>query len=211
MLSGQCGCPASGTGGPTSGASRHRLALDHPDAVRRLAVLDIVPTRHVLRTVDLRLGLAYYHWFFLANASGVPEHLIGADPAFWVRSVIAGLLGPGASIEPEVMEDYIRCFRDPAAIAGSCADYRAAPHADLEHDDASFAAGQRVGCPVLALWGAYGFVGRGYRPLSVWRQYAADVRGRELPTGHFLPEEAPGLVTAALRDFLGSLPGAAQA
>src|SRR5215469_5734409 len=101
------------------------------------------------------------------------------------------------------MEDYIRCFRDLGAIAGSCADFRSALGVDLVHDDQSAAARQKVECPVLALWGAQSFVGRGYEPLSVWQQYATDVRGTALPTGHFVPEEAPALVTTALRDFLG--------
>jgi haloacetate dehalogenase len=180
----------------------HRLVLDHPAAVSRLAVLDIVPTRHVLHNVTRAMATAYYHWFFLATGRGIPERLIGADPAFWIRSLIGPLLGAGASIEPEVMEDYIRCFSDPRTIAASCADYRAAASTDLAHDDETFAAGQKVDCPVLALWGTQGFVGRGYEPLAVWHQYATDVRGTALPTGHFLPEEAPGLVIAALRDFL---------
>ena len=92
----------------------HRLVLDHPDTVTRLAVLDIVPTRHVLGNVTRALATAYYHWFFLIAPNGIPEHLIAADPGYWIRSFISPLLGEGASIEPEVMEDYIRCFRDPA-------------------------------------------------------------------------------------------------
>ena len=99
------------------------------------------------------------------------------------------------------LEDYIRCFRDPGTIAGSCADYRSAAGIDLVHDEQTFAAGQKVECPVLALWGTQSFVGRGYEPLSIWQQYATDVRGNALPVGHFLPEEAPELVTAALRNF----------
>jgi haloacetate dehalogenase len=181
----------------------HRLVLDHPDAVTRLAVLDIVPTRHILRHVTRTMAMAYYHWFFLPAGHGIPEHMIGADPAFWIRSIAGPLLGPGASLEPAVMDDYIRCFSDPATIAGSCADYRSAASIDLVHDDETFAAGRRVECPVLVLWGAHGFVGREYEPLAVWREYASDVRGQALPTGHFVPEEAPDLVTAALRDFLG--------
>jgi haloacetate dehalogenase len=181
----------------------HRLVLDHPGAVTRLAVLDIVPTRHVLGNVTRAMATAYYHWFFLAQPNGVPESMITADPGFWVRSLVGPLLGPGASIDPPVMDDYIRCFTDPRTIAASCADYRAAASTDLVHDEESFAAGRRIECPVLALWGTQAFVGRGYEPLSVWQQYATDVRGTALPTGHFLPEEAPGLVTAALRDFLG--------
>jgi haloacetate dehalogenase len=180
----------------------HRLALDHPGAVSRLAVLDIVPTRHVLYNVTRAMATAYYHWFFLPTGHGIPEHMIGADPEFWIRSLIGPLLGEGAGIEPEVMEDYIRCFRDPRTIAASCADYRAAASTDLVHDDETFATGQKIDCPVLALWGTQGFVGRGYQPLAVWQQYATDVRGTTLPTGHFLPEEAPDLVIAALRDFL---------
>jgi haloacetate dehalogenase len=180
----------------------HRLVLDHPGAVTRLAVLDIVPTRHVFRNVTRAMATAYYHWFFLPVGNGIPERMIGADPAFWIRSLIGPLLGRGASIEPAVMDDYIRCFSDPRTIAGSCADYRSAASADLVHDDETFAAGQKVDCPLLVLWGEQSFVGRGYEPLSVWRQYAADVRGQALPTGHFLPEEAPGLVIEALRDFL---------
>jgi haloacetate dehalogenase len=180
----------------------HRLVLDHPDAVTRLAVLDIVPTRHVLGNVTLAMATAYYHWFFLAAGNDVPEHMIAADPGYWIRSLTGPLLGEGASIDPQVMADYLRCFGDPGTIAGSCADYRSATGIDLVHDEESFAAGHRVGCPVLVLWGTQGFVGRGYDPLAVWRQYATDVRGHALPTGHFLPEEAPDLVSAALRDFL---------
>lgn len=180
----------------------HRLVLDRPDAVTRLAVLDIVPTRHVLGHVTRDMALAYYHWFFLATGNGVPEHLIAADPGYWVRSLTAPLLGEGASIDPEVMADYIRCFTESGTIAGSCADYRSAAGIDLVHDEESFAAGHRVACPLLVLWGTQGFVGRGYDPLAVWRQYATDVRGAALPTGHFLPEEAPDLVSAALCDFL---------
>jgi haloacetate dehalogenase len=187
----------------------HRLVLDHPEAVTRLAVLDIVPTRHVLQNVTRAMATAYYHWFFLAAPGGIPERMIGADPGFWVRSLIAPLLGPGAALEPLVMDDYIRCFSDPAAIAASCADYRAALGIDLAHDEETVAAGQKIECPVLALWGTEAFVGRGYEPLSVWEQYAADLRGAALPTGHFLPEEAPELVAGMLREFLdqASQPG----
>jgi haloacetate dehalogenase len=184
----------------------HRLVLDHPGTVTRLAILDIVPTRHVLRNVTREMATEYYHWFFLPTGNGIPEHMIGADPAFWISSLVGPLLGKGASTEPEVMEDYIRCFRDPATIAGSCADYRSAAGIDLAHDDQTFAARQKIECPVLVLWGEQSFVGRGYEPLGVWQQYATDVRGHALPVGHFLPEEAPDLVTAALRDFFDHAP-----
>jgi haloacetate dehalogenase len=104
------------------GRVAHRLVLDYPGTVTKLAILDIVPTRHVLRNVTRAMATEYYHWFFLPTGNGIPEHLIGADPAFWIRALIGPLLGEGAGTEPEVMADYIRCFRDPATIAGSCAE-----------------------------------------------------------------------------------------
>jgi haloacetate dehalogenase len=180
----------------------HRLVLDHPGVVTRLAVLDILPTRHVLHNVTLAVAMSNYFWFFLAAGHGVPEHMIGADPGYWVRSQTRQLLGVGASIEPVVMEDYIRCFSDPGTIAGCCADFRSMLGADLRDDDESFGAGQKIDCPVLVLSGAQGLTGSGNDPVSIWQEYAPDVRGEALPTGHFVPEEAPELVIAALRDFL---------
>jgi len=179
----------------------HRLALDRPRTVTRLAIVDIVPTRHVFRHVTLGVVTVSYHWFFLSTGNGIPEHMIAADPGYWVRALTGQLLGPGASIEPAVMDDYARCFSDPGTIAGSCADFRSSAAADLVHDEESFSSGKKVECPVLLLWGSQGMVGPDYDPLSVWQQYAADVRGKALPTGHFVPEEAPDLVTAAFRDF----------
>lgn len=177
----------------------HRLVLDHPGAVTRLAVLDILPTRHVLDHVTRAVATANYFWFFLATDNGIPEHMVAADPGYWVRAVMGQLLGNDASIEPEVMEDYIRCFRDQGVIAGSCADMRSALGIDLADDEESFAAGQKVECPLLVLWGAQSMAASD--PPGIWQQYATDVRGHALPSGHFLPEEAPDLVTAALRDF----------
>jgi haloacetate dehalogenase len=181
----------------------HRLVLDHPGTVTGLAILDIVPTRHVLRNVTLAVATTNYFWFFLAAGNGIPEHMIAADPGYWVRAQTSQLIGEGATIEPTVMEDYIRCFSDPAAIAACCADFRAAAGPDLAHDDESFAAGQKIECPVLVLWGERGLAGPGLDLVGIWRPYAQDVRGNPVPAGHFLPEEAPALVTAALRDFLG--------
>jgi haloacetate dehalogenase len=180
----------------------HRLCLDAPEAVTRAAVLDVVPTRHVFGHADLALGLAYYHWYFLAQPPGLPERLIGQDAEFWLRHHLARWSGGFDFADPAVAE-YVRCFAEPAAIAASCEDYRAAATIDLEHDEASYAAGDRVRCPLLALWGARGFVGGAYDVLAVWRDYAGDVRGAALDCGHFVPEEQPGPTIEALRDFLG--------
>ncbi len=181
----------------------HRLALDTPAAVDRLAVLDIVPTRHVFATVDRAMATAYFHWFFLALRNGIPERLIGSDPEFWLRSFARPLQQSGTDFDPESFAEYVRCFADPRAIAATCSDYRAAAGIDLEHDDATAAAGQRLGCPTLVLWGEHGFVGRHYAVLDVWRQYGSDVSGQALPAGHFLAEEAPERTVIALQDFLG--------
>ncbi|HTU39309.1 MAG TPA: alpha/beta hydrolase [Acidimicrobiales bacterium] len=176
-----------------------RLVLDHQQAVSRFAVLDVVPMHYALRHLSLATVMNNYQWFFLPAGRGVPEHLIAADPGFWVREQTAHLMGKGASIEPEVMDDYIRCFRDSDAIAACCADFRAAPGIDLDHDDETVTAERKLECPVLVLWGTQSTVSD---PVEVWQLYAADVRTESLPTGHFLPEEAPELVSSALLQFL---------
>jgi haloacetate dehalogenase len=182
----------------------HRLCLDHPEAVSRVALLDIVPTRHVFTHVDRALAQAYYHWFFLSQPADLPEHLIGADPGYWVRRKLAqwaGAAGIG-SFASEAVEEYVRCFQDPDVIRASCEDYRAAASIDLEHDEVDAAAGRRVECPLLVLWGAEGFVGRAYDVLGVWSEHATDVRGQALGCGHFLAEEQSAETLTALRDFL---------
>ena len=130
------------------------------------------------------------------------DRLIGSDPEFWLRSFAAPLQQAGPGFDPAALAEYVRCFSDPATIAASCSDYRAAAAIDLEHDDATAAAGTKVECPTLALWGERGFVGGHYDVPAVWREYASDVHGLGVPAGHFVPEEAPAETTAALREFL---------
>ncbi|GAA3440473.1 alpha/beta fold hydrolase [Kutzneria kofuensis] len=175
------------------------MALDSPEAVERLAVLDIVPTRHAFERADKTFGLGYFHWFFLAAGNGIPERLLGAEPEFWIRSRMNSRHHGGAPFDPAAVDEYVRCFSDPAAIAASCSDYRAAAGLDLVHDNAD--ADRRIECPLLVLWGEHGFVGRTYDVLDVWRGYAADVTGEALPSDHYLPEEQPDLVAGAVRDF----------
>jgi haloacetate dehalogenase len=181
------------------GRVAHRMALDHPDTVTALAVLDIVPTRYTFANAGKDFGLGYYHWFFLAAGNGIPEHLIGGDPEFWVRTRMTSRHSGGTAFDPAALDEYVRCFSTPAAIAASCADYRAAATIDLEHDEES--AGTPVTCPVLALWGEHSFVGRTYDVLSAWREYATNPGGHPVPSDHYLPEEAPEEVAAALITF----------
>ncbi|MFB9315496.1 alpha/beta fold hydrolase [Nocardioides plantarum] len=182
----------------------HRLVLDHPDAVTQAAVLDIAPTRHVLAHVDLLLARVYDHWFFLAQDNDLPEVLIGGAPEHWLRTKLGQWSGPGAVFDEAAVREYVDCF-DADSIRGSTDDYRAGATIDLVDDEASHVAGDRIGCPLLVLWGDAGFVGLAYDPLAVWREYAEHddlVSGQALPGGHFLPEEAPAETLAALRAFL---------
>jgi len=182
----------------------HRLALDHPERVSSLAVLDIVPTLHMFENVDRTMASAYFHWFFLARPGGMPEKLITADPATWLRSRFAGRGAGDGDFIPAAYDEYERCF-DPATIRASCADYRAAASIDLEHDRADRAAGRRVGAPVLALWGADGYVGTNFDVLGVWRDYADDLRGAPIAAGHYLAEEAPEATAEAVEAFLAEV------
>ena len=154
--------------------------------------------------VDRSLAQAYYHWFFLAQAPDLPEHLIGADPDYYLRRKLAQWsAGDGLeAFTPAAVEEYVRCFSDPEAIRASCEDYRAGASIDLDHDEVDATAGHRVACPALVLWGREGYVGQAYDPLAVWRDYATDVRGHAVAGGHFLPEESPEETTAALLTFL---------
>jgi haloacetate dehalogenase len=179
----------------------HRMCLDHPDHVTRAAVLDIAPTRHVLGHVDRLLAQVYEHWFFLSQENDLPERLIGADPEHYLRTKLAAWSGPAAAFDEQAVAEYVAAF-DREGVHASCEDYRAAVTIDLEHDDADAAAGRRVTCPLLVLWGASGFVGLAYDVLDVWSGYADDVRGHAVTGGHFLPEEAPDETAAALHEFL---------
>lgn len=187
----------------------HRMCLDHRDAVTRAAVLDIVPTRHMFDTADRAFGMTYYHWFFLAQPHPLPERMIGADPPAFLRWSLEHWSAPGFHFDDLALDEYLRCFADPATVHASCEDYRAAATIDLEHDAADFSAGRRVDCPLLAIWGTRGFIARQYDPLTVWREYCTGaVTGSGVDSGHFVAEEAPEQTLAALLPFLRGAPGA---
>jgi len=181
----------------------HRMALDHPERVTRLAVLDIVATHTVFATLTSELATAYYHWFFLIQPHDLPERMIGADPSFYLRAKLSAWSGSGGCdwVAPEAMSEYERCFRDPATIHASCEDYRAGASIDLAHDEADIDA--RVTCPVLALWGEHGRIAGLYDVLDTWREKAVEVSGRGLPCGHFLAEQLVEETAAELLGFLG--------
>jgi haloacetate dehalogenase len=179
----------------------YRLALDRPSAVRRLTVLDVVPTGEVWARADDRMALGYWHWVFLALPEPVPERLIGHDPEFFFFDAEFG--GALRGFAPEAVADYARAVRDPAVVHAICEDYRAGATCDRRLDDEDRAAGRRIGCPTQVLWGGRGALAAWYDTLAVWRDWAGDVTGRALDCGHFPVEERPAEVLAALRSFHG--------
>jgi haloacetate dehalogenase len=179
----------------------HRLALDHAEKVKKACVMDIAPTYHMFKTTDQHFATGYYHWFFLIQPDGLPEHMIGADPAYYLTEKLKRWSAPGAEFADEAVAEYLRCFSKPEAIHASCEDYRAASGIDLKHDEQDMK--KKLQCPLLVLWGAKGFVHRTYDVLGVWRERAEHVEGKALECGHFLPEEAPAAVCDELLRFFG--------
>jgi haloacetate dehalogenase len=178
----------------------HRLALDYPRVVQRLAVLDISPTRIMYGRTNMQFATLYYHWFFLIQPYDLPERMIGADPVYYLRRIFGTWSGASAHFDPRALAEYERCFSDASCIHATCEDYRAAATTDLEDDAAD--ADQRVTCPLLVLWGEKGVVNRLFTPLEDWKSVATDVRGSTLPCGHFLAEEQPAATYEALASFM---------
>lgn len=184
------------------GRVAYRLALDHPDAVSKLALLDIVTTHTMWTRMDKALATASYHWLFLMQPDGLPETMIGKDPAYYLRETLRRWARPGFEFAPGAMAEYIRCFSDPACIHAACEDYRAGGTVDFEYDSADYGK-QRIACPVLVLWGSGGIAKRSSDPLAAWRPWTTDLRGNSVAQcGHFLPEEAPDETRKALEEFL---------
>ncbi|MEP6702050.1 MAG: alpha/beta hydrolase [Betaproteobacteria bacterium] len=183
------------------GRAAHRLARDHRDRVTKLCVLDISPTLTMFDQTNLEFARAYYHWFFLIQPSPHPEHMIGLDPKYYLRWKTGGWGSAGHSFfDPRAYAEYERCYCDPAAIHASCEDYRAAAQIDLVHDRADLA--EKIDCPVLVLWGERGVVNRCFKPIEDWSAVATKVRGKALPSGHYIAEEVPEALLDELLPFL---------
>ena len=185
----------------------HRLAGDHPEAVQRLVMLDIAPTLAMYEQTTEAFARAYWHWFFLIQPSPIPERLIEADPAAYVTDLMGGRSSGLAPFDPRALAEYQRCLAQPGAAHSLCEDYRASATIDLEHDRADRDAGRKLTMPVLVLWGEKGIIERCFHPLDEWRRVADDVRGRSLPCGHYVPEEAPEQLVAEVLGFLMRSPG----
>lgn len=182
------------------GRVAHRIALDYPERIKKVAVLDIAPTYTMYTTTDMEFAQAYYHWFFLIQPFDLPERLIGADPQYFLSQKFGQWGRDSGAFTEKALAEYIRCFT-PETIHASCEDYRASATIDIRHDQADIDAGRRIQCPLLALWGEKGFVGNKYDVLAEWRKWADEVSGYSLPCGHYLPEEAPKETLSALLNF----------
>ena len=185
------------------GRVAHRMALDHPQAVERLMLLDISPTLTMYERTDMAFARAYYHWFFLIQPEPLPETLIGGDPGFYLRRSLGGWGSHGLEVfDARALAEYERCFRDPATIHAMCEDYRAAASIDLEHDRTD--SRSRVACPLRVLWGERGVVHRMFAPIADWQAKASvPVSGRTTPGGHYIAEETPELLADEMLAFFG--------
>jgi haloacetate dehalogenase len=180
----------------------HRMCLDHPQSVRKVCLMDIVPTLTMYRETNQEFATRSMWWFFLIQKEPLPEHMIGADPLFFLNAHFEIQNGTPGALTDEALAEYRRCFCRPETIHATCEDYRAAADIDLEMDEADKKAGHKIEAPLLVLWGGKGLVGQLWNVLEVWRQHAnALVDGRPLDSGHYLAEEQPEEVLGEMLRF----------
>jgi haloacetate dehalogenase len=189
------------------GRVAYRMALDHPERVDRLAVLDIVSTATAWDRADARFALGFWPWSLLAQPEPLPERVLAAAAEAIVDDALGGWGSPSAVFSRDVRAAYVEALRDPAHVHAICEEYRAAATLDREHDAADRASGRRIACPLLALWSARGAVGTWYAgeggPIALWRDWGDDVQGHAVDAGHFFPEEAPEETANLLSRFFG--------
>jgi haloacetate dehalogenase len=183
------------------GRTGHRMALDYPDVVRTLAVMDIVPTYAMFMDTNRKVAGAYWHWYFLSQPAPFPERMIGADPDFFYETCLVGWgAAKLADFDAEMLADYRRCWRDPAMIHGSCSDYCAAASIDLDHDAADIA--RKVASPTLVFYGAAGQMARLFDIPAEWRKRCAAIEEASLPGGHFFVDQFPDKTAEIVTAFL---------
>ena len=182
------------------GRTAHRVAMDYPGAVERMAVLDIAPTLTMYEKTNQEFATRYFWWSFLIQPNGQPEKMIASDPEYFLRRHIAGQVKVVGSVDETTIVDYLRIYRDPATLHAICEDYRAYASIDLEHDREDRAS--RIAASMLAIWGTQSVGSEMYDVEATWREKADDVKGVALPCGHAIPEEAPAEFTAHILRFL---------
>ncbi|EKS69009.1 putative hydrolase [Burkholderia sp. SJ98] len=179
----------------------HRMAMDFPDAVDRLMLLDIAPTLAMYDATDREFATANFHWFMLIQPSPLPELLIGGNPDAYIDRLLGSGQAGFAPFAPHALQAYRDAFAARGAIFATCEDYRASAGIDLEHERADLERGMKIACPLRVLWGEQGVIGRRFDALDEWRRVARDVSGRALPCGHYIPEEQPDMLLAEMLAF----------
>ena len=182
------------------GRVSHRLAMDFPDSVLRVMVLDISPTLTMYDNTTMQFAKGYWHWFFLIQPEPIPETLIGANPEFWINKHM-GRHGGTDIFSPARWADYLAGVSNPQSMHAMCEDYRAAASIDLVHDRADRATGKKLTMPLRVLWGEHGLVNKCFRPIEDWKTVAQEVSGQTVPCGHYIPEELPAELIAQARAF----------
>ena len=185
------------------GRVSHRLAVDYPDSVLRLMVLDISPTLTMYEQTNMVFAKGYWHWFFLIQPEPVPETLITANPEFWLKNHMGRHAGTGI-FSPDRWSEYLAGVSDPTSMHAMCEDYRAAATIDLVHDRADLESKKRLEMPLKVLWGEHGLVNQCFQPLEDWKRVAKTVSGKAVPCGHYIPEELPETVTKEAMEFFNA-------
>jgi len=180
------------------GRVAHRMAIDFKENIKKISVLDIVPTSHVFKNTNAILAKRYYHWFFLIQSYPHPETMIGNDPEYFIRSKLQMWGANNEYLTEEIIQEYLRCFT-VETIHASCEDYRAGASIDLVHHEEDF--DKKISCPLQVLWGSKAFVEELYDPIKVWKEWALNVEGQSIDCGHFLPEESPVETYNAIINF----------
>ena len=180
------------------GRVAHRMAIDFKENIKKISVLDIVPTSHVFKNTNAILAKRYYHWFFLIQSYPHPETMIGNDPEYFIRSKLQMWGANNEYLTEDIIQEYLRCFTTET-IQASCEDYRAGASIDLVHHEEDF--DKKISCPLQVLWGSKAFVEELYDPIKVWKEWALNVEGQSIDCGHFLPEESPVETYNAIINF----------
>jgi haloacetate dehalogenase len=188
------------------GRVAYRMALDYPDQIDRVAILDVVPTAAAWERADARLALAFWPWSLLAQPAPLPETILTANADAIVEHALGEWGTPATVFSPAIRREYVAALRDPAHAHAICEEYRAAATIDRQHDHSDLAAAHRISAPLLVLWSRHGALGTWYAdeggPLGIWRPWSTELQGRGLEAGHFFPEERPDETAQALSEFL---------